>query len=49
MEIGLLSFVHPVFLNESVIIRFRVQFGINLHEGIFQNEEIARTASASAI
>ena len=32
-----------------VIIRFRVQFGINLHELVFQKAEIARVASASAI
>jgi len=32
-----------------VIIRFRVQFGINLHEWVFQKAEIARAASASAI
>ena len=32
-----------------VIIRFRVQFGINLHESVFQKVEIARAASASAI
>ena len=33
----------------EVIIRFRVQFGINLHEWVFQKAEIARAASASAI
>ena len=32
-----------------VIIRFRDQFGINLHEWVFQKAEIARAASASAI
>ena len=31
-----------------VIIRFRVQFGIILHERIFQKAEIAQAASASA-
>ena len=31
------------------MIRFRVQFGINLHEWVFQNAEIARAAWASAI
>ena len=30
-------------------IRFRVQFGINLHEWVFQKAEIARAALASAI
>ena len=33
----------------EVIIRFRVQFGINLHEWVFQKAEIVRAASASAI
>ena len=33
----------------QVIIRFRVQFGINLHEWVFQKAEIARAASASSI
>ena len=37
---------HPGTL---VIIRFRVQFGINLHESVFQKAEIARAASASAV
>jgi len=32
-----------------VIIRFRVQFGINLHQWVFQKAEIAWAASASAI
>ena len=32
-----------------VIIRFRVQFGINLHEWVFQKAEIARAAKTSAI
>ena len=32
-----------------VIIRFRVQFVINLYEWVFQKAEIARAASASAI
>ena len=32
-----------------VIIRFRVQFGINLHEWVFQKAELARAASASEI
>ena len=31
-----------------MIIRFRVQFGINLHEWVFQKAEIVRAASASA-
>ena len=31
-----------------VIIRFRVQFGINLHDWIFQKAEIAQAASANA-
>ena len=31
----------------QVIIRFRVQFGINLHEWVFQKAEIARAASTS--
>ena len=30
------------------MIRFRVQFGINLHDWIFQKAEIAQAASASA-
>ena len=30
-------------------MRFRVQFGINLHERVFQKAEIARAASASTI
>ena len=33
----------------QVIIWFRVQFGINLYEWVFQKAEIARAASASAI
>ena len=33
----------------QVIIRFRVQFGIKLHESVFQKAEIARAASVSAI
>ena len=32
-----------------VIIRFRVQFGINMHEWVFQKAETARAATASAI
>ena len=32
-----------------VILRFRVQFEINLHECVFQKAEIARAALASAI
>ena len=32
-----------------VIIRFGVQFVINLHEWVFQKAEIARAASARAI
>ena len=32
-----------------VIIRIRVQFGINLHEWVFQKAEIARAASASVV
>ena len=32
-----------------MIIRFRVQIGINLHECGFQKSQIARAASASAI
>ena len=30
-------------------MRFRVQLGVNLHEGVFQKAEIVRAASASAI
>ena len=33
----------------KVIMRFRVQFGIDLHEWVFQKAEIARAASASVI
>ena len=33
----------------QVIIRFRVQFGINLHEWVFQKAEIAWAASASVV
>ena len=33
----------------QVNIRFRVQFGINLHKWVFQKAEISRAASASAI
>ena len=32
----------------QVVIQFRVQFGINLHEGVFQKAETARAALASA-
>ena len=32
-----------------LIIRLRVQFGINLQECVFQKTQIARAASASAI
>ena len=33
----------------QVIIRFRAQFGINLHEWVFKKAEIARAASAGTI
>ena len=33
----------------KVIIRFRVQFGINVHKWVFQKAEIAGAALASAI
>ena len=48
------QFVHVLYSTCNnvfvmVIIRFRVQFVINLHEWVFQKAEIARAASASAI
>ena len=33
----------------KVIMRFRVEFGIDLHEWVSQKAEIARAASASVI
>ena len=42
-------FVVGIRIFFSVLIRFRVQFGINLHGWVFPKAEIARAAEASAI
>ena len=48
-HLELKTFIFTLRVLVMVIIRFRVQFVINLHECVFQKAEIARAAPVSAI